>query len=63
MSDDNTSVLGQASTRDGFKIDERLPEPIYSVREPFEQKIPGLTRCEDPRLTQINDTIYMCYRF
>ncbi len=63
MSDDNTSVLGQASTRDGFKIDERLPEPIYSVREPFEQKIiPGANSgCEDPRLTQINDTIYMCY--
>ena len=63
MSDDNTSVIGYARSRDGLHIDERLPEPIYVPREDFEQKhVPGgNSGCEDPRLTRIGDTIYMCY--
>jgi len=63
MSDDNTSVLGHASTFDGFKISERLPEPAYVPRKDFEMKsAPGLgSGCEDPRLTKIGDTLYMCY--
>lgn len=63
MSEDNTSVFGYASTRDGIHIDERLPEPIYVPRESFEQKlIPGgNSGAEDPRLTQIGNKIYMLY--
>jgi predicted GH43/DUF377 family glycosyl hydrolase len=62
MSEDNTSVLGYASSSDGFTIKERLPEPIYVPREDFERKLrPGNSGCEDPRLTQIGERIYMCY--
>lgn len=63
MSEDNTSTLGYASSGDGLHFDERLPAPIYTPREPFEEKlIPGgNSGCEDPRLTRIGDTIYMCY--
>lgn len=62
MSQDNTSVLGYASSKDGFHIDERLPEPIYVPREEFEMKAqPGNSGCEDPRITKIGDRFYMCY--
>lgn len=63
MSEDNTSVFGYASSKDGVHIDERLLEPIYVPREPFEQKLQpgGYSGCEDPRLTQIGDKLYVCY--
>jgi len=63
MGEDNTSVLGYATSPDGVHIDYRSPGPIYVPREPFEQKnIPGgNSGCEDPRLTKIGTTIYMCY--
>lgn len=62
MSEDNTSVLGYASSKDGFHIDERLSEPIYVPREEFEMKAqPGLSGCEDPRITKIGERFYMCY--
>ncbi|MSU44987.1 hypothetical protein EXS45_02295 [Candidatus Nomurabacteria bacterium] len=63
LSDDNTSFIGYASSRDGINIDERLPEPIYSPREDFESKkiAGGNSGCEDPRLTKIGKVIYMCY--
>ncbi len=63
MSDENTSVFGYASSRDGFVIEERLLEPIYVPREDFEKKgVPGgNSGCEDPRLTKIGKTIYMLY--
>ncbi|MBI2673743.1 MAG: hypothetical protein HYX23_00460 [Candidatus Zambryskibacteria bacterium] len=63
MSEDNISVFGYAASKDGFHIDERLPEPIYIPREPFEQKLMpgGNSGCEDPRLTKIGDKIYMLY--
>jgi beta-1,2-mannobiose phosphorylase / 1,2-beta-oligomannan phosphorylase len=62
MGDDDTSVLGYASSTDGLHIDERLPEPVYIPREQCELKHqPGFSGCEDPRLTIIGDTIYMCY--
>lgn len=63
MSMDNTSVLGYASTADGTRITERLPQPIYVPRKDFEAKhVPGgNSGCEDPRLTRIEDNIYMCY--
>ena len=63
MSNDNTSVIGYASTADGVDIDERLPEPVYVPRADFESKKNpgGNSGCEDPRLTKLGDTIYMCY--
>ncbi len=62
MGDDDTSVLGYASSTDGLHIDERLLEPVYTPREGFEIKHnPGFSGCEDPRITRIDDTIYMCY--
>lgn len=63
MAEDNTSVFGYARSEDGIHIDERLPDPVYVPREPFEQKGEpgGNSGCEDPRLTKIGDTVYMCY--
>lgn len=63
MSEDNTSVFGYATSKDGIHIDYRSPEPIYIPREPFEQKLVpgGNSGCEDPRLTKIGNKIYMLY--
>jgi len=63
MGEDNTSVMGYAVSSDGVHIDERLGVPVYTPREAFEGKgVPGgNSGCEDPRLTKIGDTIYMCY--
>lgn len=62
MSNDDTSVLGYASSTDGLHIDERLKQPIYVPREDFEKKTrPGNSGCEDPRITKIDDRFYMCY--
>jgi beta-1,2-mannobiose phosphorylase / 1,2-beta-oligomannan phosphorylase len=63
MSPDNTSTFGYASSADGLHFDERLDEPVYVPRESFEQKTVegGNSGCEDPRLTKIGETMYMCY--
>lgn len=63
MSEDNTSVLGYATSQDGIQIDYRSLEPVYVPREPFEQKQEpgGNSGCEDPRLTKIGSKIYMLY--
>lgn len=63
MSQDNTSVFGYASSIDGTRITERLPDPVYKPRKNFEMKLVpgGNSGCEDPRLTRIGDKIYMCY--
>jgi predicted GH43/DUF377 family glycosyl hydrolase len=63
MSEDNTSVLGYACSKDGFIFEERLDKPIYVPREDFEKKrVPnGNSGCEDPRLTRLNNDLYMCY--
>jgi predicted GH43/DUF377 family glycosyl hydrolase len=62
MGEEETSVLGYAVSSDGLHIDKRLPEPVYMPREQFEMKHhPGFSGCEDPRLTVIGNTIYMCY--
>lgn len=63
MSPDNTSVVGYARSSDGLHIVERLPDPIYVPREEFEKKrVPGgNSGCEDPRVTKIGDTLYICY--
>ncbi len=63
LSDDNTSSLGYASTKDGICIDERQSMPAYIPREDFELKkvAGGNSGCEDPRLTKIGKNIYMFY--
>lgn len=64
MSEDNTSTMGYAKSVNGFKITERLPAPVYGPRIDAEMKgvqPTGNSGCEDPRLTLIGDTIFMCY--
>ncbi len=53
---DNVSTLGYANSKDGFFINERSDNPVYSPRADFESH-----GCEDPRLTRIGNTIYMMY--
>ncbi|MDP2629710.1 MAG: glycosidase, partial [Candidatus Harrisonbacteria bacterium] len=49
-------------SEDGETITYRHPEPIYLPREPFEQKKDGgNSGCEDPRISRIGNTLYMCY--
>ena len=62
MNDENKSSLGYASSINGVRIDERLPEPIYASREDTRKKInPIYHSCEDPRITKLGDRFYMCY--
>lgn len=63
MSDDNTSTIGYAQSKDGLHIDYRSAEPVFIPRKPFEQKLTpgGNSGSEDPRLTKIDDRIYMLY--
>lgn len=55
-SNNNLSTIGYASSEDNLTIDERLSYPIYSPRKEFE-----INGCEDPRVTQIGNKIYMAY--
>ena len=68
------SCFGYASSKDGFHIEESLSEPAYIPRKSFEGvSITPLQRtdlyksgcgwggCEDPKLTAIDDTIYLTY--
>ncbi len=63
MSQDNTSVIGLAETKNGVDITYRPDVPVYVPRESFEdKKVPnGNSGCEDPRLVQIKDRIYIYY--
>jgi predicted GH43/DUF377 family glycosyl hydrolase len=89
IGDSDISVLGYASSTDGFHIDERLDTPVYVPREPFEgaglahttASSPEVTHisseeeeevdyvsggggwggCEDPRLTRIDNRVFMTY--
>ncbi|NTU72937.1 hypothetical protein HGB07_02050 [Candidatus Roizmanbacteria bacterium] len=72
---DYISVLGYATSTDGIHVDERYAEPIYTPHQSFEQngKISpapvnqqyvsggGYGGCEDPRITRIDDRLYMSY--
>ncbi len=61
-SDDDISTMGYASSKDGFTIDERLPDPIYVPRANFEtSKDTGGYGCEDGRLTLIDNRVYVTY--
>ncbi|KKR79235.1 MAG: Glycosidase-related protein [Candidatus Nomurabacteria bacterium GW2011_GWA2_40_9] len=63
FSKDNTSTIGYARLENGTDVVERLNEPVYVPKEDFEiKKIENANSgCEDPRLTKIGNTIYMCY--
>jgi len=74
VGENDISVLGYASSKDGIHINERLKDPVYVPREPFElnPQAPqvhfnsymsggGCGGCEDPRLTRIKNRIYMIY--
>lgn len=63
MGQDNTSVFGCARSYDGLVVVERREMPIYIPRAEFEsKKHPNRNSgCEDPRITRIGDTLYMCY--
>lgn len=61
-SSDGVSVLGYASSSDGFHIDTTLDSPIYTPRAEFEQKKgAGNSGCEDPRITKVDDRFIMTY--
>jgi beta-1,2-mannobiose phosphorylase / 1,2-beta-oligomannan phosphorylase len=68
------SCLGYASTKDGFTIEETLSEPAYYPTQAFEgvhtrpkhrtdlyKSGAGWGGCEDPKLTAIDDTVYLTY--
>lgn len=56
MGTDNISRIGLASTVDGYNIDERLPLPIFTPSSDVESQ-----GCEDPRITQFDDSLLMAY--
>ncbi len=53
---DGLSTIGYASSSDGVTIESRPDKPIYFPREGFESR-----GCEDPRLVEIKDRLYMTY--
>ncbi|MCX6755978.1 MAG: hypothetical protein NTX85_01415 [Candidatus Nomurabacteria bacterium] len=66
----DTSVLGYAKTKDGLHITERLSMPIYKHSTNKNKSLKKLDYisggggdggCEDPRMTLIEDNIYMMY--
>lgn len=74
IGEDGLSVLGYATSTDGNTIDERLHQPVYQCTQPFYSDPDRMASapypyasggswsgCEDPRLTQVEDTIYMTY--
>jgi predicted GH43/DUF377 family glycosyl hydrolase len=64
ISPDSTSYVGLATSKDGYTIDDRLPEPIYWPRADFETKKGdpnGNSGCEDARVMQIEDRLYITY--
>ena len=77
IGDRGISVLGYASSQNGINFDQRLAKPIYTPTKSFEgsrcavtshyrayspyQSGGGWGGCEDPRLTKIDNRIYMTY--
>lgn len=56
VGEDGVSRLGLATSRDGLKIEERFPEPVFVPEHESEEM-----GCEDPRLTIIDGRAYMLY--
>lgn len=63
QSHDGISRLGYAFSKNGTDFIYREKDPVYSPREDFEmKKVEGINSgCEDPRLTEIDGKIHMCY--
>lgn len=77
IGDTDTSVLGYAASSDGINIDVRHAEPMLIPRATFEGSFPahrgqpysgsytsgggGCGGCEDPRITRIDNTVYLTY--
>ena len=75
LGDKDLSVLGYATSEDGLTIDFRSDEPVYIPREPFETpgghqfgtfaehfaSGGGYGGIEDPRITRVENTIYLTY--
>ena len=69
LGNDNISRLGLAWSRDGINIDGRLNYPIFTPDTEYELDETEVLKnrdrekggCEDPRLTLIDDRIYMTY--
>jgi beta-1,2-mannobiose phosphorylase / 1,2-beta-oligomannan phosphorylase len=63
LSEEGVSNVGLAISKDGYYIDERLEKPIYPLKSPYElPRQPGTwSGVEDVRVTQIEDTLYMCF--
>lgn len=71
IGNNDVSVLGYASSNDGINIDERLTHPIFFKGQIVENltgpRIPYGSGggwnggCEDPRLTAIDETVYLLY--
>ncbi len=69
----DTSVLGYAQSDDGITISKRHSLPIYHSgmhQKKIDTSLPSIAYlsggggsggCEDPRLTKIDDTVYMLY--
>ncbi|HQM15863.1 MAG TPA: hypothetical protein PLM16_01500 [Candidatus Woesebacteria bacterium] len=69
---DYVSSVGYATSSNGLTIDQRFDKPIFKPTQPFESTVApgqlnmdfvsaGCGGCEDPRVTKIDDRIYMTY--
>lgn len=56
MGNDMVSRLGYASSKDGYRINERLSYPIFFPVNSLEKR-----GCEDPRITVFDDKCYMTF--
>jgi len=56
IGEDMISRIGYASSKDGYQIDERLPNPVFEPAVPNEKY-----GCEDPRLTCLEGRCIMTY--
>ena len=64
MSEKNVSVFGYATSQDGLNIDYRHLDPAYTPRHDLELQKGGAEKnsgCEDPRITLIDDKLYIVY--
>jgi predicted GH43/DUF377 family glycosyl hydrolase len=74
IGEDGRSVLGHAASENGLEFDHRSTEPVYAdgkTLADYGQPDPDTCRqyqsgistfgCEDPRITRIDDRLYMTY--
>jgi predicted GH43/DUF377 family glycosyl hydrolase len=75
IGNDDISTFGYASSSDGVHFNERLDYPIYTPRKHFEGRSlkrpehpssfasggSGIGGCEDPRVSLIDEILYMTY--